>query len=441
MPARHYSYAPPTTLAAGINAAAVSVGIASAAGLPLTPFGAVLDAGTASEERVLVTAVAGTTLTIQRGYDGSTGKAHLLGGSFQPQFLAIDAEEASAHVNATGGTHGISGGFVGTADAQTVTNKIHSSSRAQATATDTGWVVRAAATGSADQQQWQDAAGNVVGRVTQGGEAAFPVGIFAGTNPAKVPLLARGASGQTAKIFVVQNNALAELVSVDKDGRLILRPASLAGGYALDLMAPTAGVGMIRVRESTNTTDVFTVDDAGSMVGGTCYFRGFFTADVFRYPTDGSKFKVDSDGKITAANTGGRIGYYSSVTTVTSSGNTEVITSDPYSIALKAGRRYRADFSVGLQNDTVNNSARAILRRSAAGGALSIASTSINAVGTAYISATGGAGLEQRSDWEEFTVPADGTYLIGPGVLTRPGAGSGNSSIVNWKVEITDIGV
>ena len=81
---RYYSaIAVDNTVASGINNTATSVVLTSSpVGFPGSyPFVLALDYDTASEELVLVTGATGTTLTISRGYNGTTaveiGRAHV----------------------------------------------------------------------------------------------------------------------------------------------------------------------------------------------------------------------------------------------------------------------------------------------------------------------------------------------------------------------------
>lgn len=124
MTARNYSNtAVQTTLTSGINSVVTSATVAATTGFPSAPFILALDADGASQEIVLVTAVAGTTLTITRGYDGTSAVSHDAGAIVRHSHAAIEFAEANTHVNATGAVHGLTGSIVGTSDTQTLTNK------------------------------------------------------------------------------------------------------------------------------------------------------------------------------------------------------------------------------------------------------------------------------------------------------------------------------
>lgn len=114
------------TLAGGITSVATSLQVNSVTGLPASyPYTLILDPGISSEEIVQVTAAAGTTLTVTRGFDGTTAQAHSLGAQVIHGFTAQDAREAQEHAAASTNVHGLAGGsaVVGTTTNQTLTNK------------------------------------------------------------------------------------------------------------------------------------------------------------------------------------------------------------------------------------------------------------------------------------------------------------------------------
>lgn len=95
-----------TTLASGVNATDVALSVAAVVGAPASlPWTGALDRGTASEELVTVTAVAGTNLTVTRGVDGTTGKSHSAGAAFEHVISARDVDEPNDHINKTSAAH------------------------------------------------------------------------------------------------------------------------------------------------------------------------------------------------------------------------------------------------------------------------------------------------------------------------------------------------
>lgn len=103
MPRRYYSStAVATTLSGSINNSTTSVTVTALSGFPNQfPYTAIIDKDTASEEVVTVTAVAGTTLTVTRGVDGTSAVSHNAGAGFSHGVSARDFDEANSHVNDT----------------------------------------------------------------------------------------------------------------------------------------------------------------------------------------------------------------------------------------------------------------------------------------------------------------------------------------------------
>jgi hypothetical protein len=124
---RYYSsVARRTTLTADANASTTSLSVAAATGFPsLYPYTLILDQDTVNEEIVTVTNRSGTTLTVVRGSDGTSGTAHTAGASVEHGVSARDFSESRQHEDATEAVHGLGAGsaVVGTTDAQTLTNK------------------------------------------------------------------------------------------------------------------------------------------------------------------------------------------------------------------------------------------------------------------------------------------------------------------------------
>jgi trimeric autotransporter adhesin len=102
-----------TNLLGGINPASIT---------STDDFIIVINPETSSEEIVRVTAITSNTLTVVRGYDGSTGKTHTSGAKVRHMAIGEDMRDAAAHIEATA-AHGATGAVVGTTNTQTLTNK------------------------------------------------------------------------------------------------------------------------------------------------------------------------------------------------------------------------------------------------------------------------------------------------------------------------------
>jgi hypothetical protein len=143
MTTRNYSSrSQQTTLTSAVTAGSSSMVVVSGASLlggqsipGGTTFTIVIDPDTAIEEIVDATAVSGNVFTITRAIDGSTAQAHSAGAVVRHMAIGRDYREANLHIEASSayndgtGTHSLhglgssDGDLVGTAKAQTLTNK------------------------------------------------------------------------------------------------------------------------------------------------------------------------------------------------------------------------------------------------------------------------------------------------------------------------------
>lgn len=125
--ANAYTYsnvAQATTLSGSISAGATTATVAGTVGFPGTfPYVLAFDYGASTEELVLVTAAAGTNLTVTRGFGGTSAQSHSLGAVVRHVINAVDLSDFRTHEAATAAVHGVAGTLVGTSDTQTLANK------------------------------------------------------------------------------------------------------------------------------------------------------------------------------------------------------------------------------------------------------------------------------------------------------------------------------
>ena len=258
MPSYYYSsVAGVYTLTGAVNSSATALILDSVAGLPaLTPYKVVLNPGESSEEIVKVTAVAGTTLTVVRGWNGTSAVDHAGGATVRHMLTAEDLtlsrthEDTTAAHGATGfvvgttnpqtlsnkdltdGTNAFPANFVTTAGSQTLSNKVATAASAAIPA----FRLNTDATRTADFLQFNDPTFGVVAKVSSGSFNAGPDGfrayfnVNAGLLKQQVNITASAVDvrGLVVKGFAAQAANLQEwrksdesvLASVDKDGNV-----------------------------------------------------------------------------------------------------------------------------------------------------------------------------------------------------------------------------
>lgn len=103
----HSGSAVATTIVSDITSGATTLVLTDATGWPTGSVGkfyATIDAGTATEEKVLITARSGTGVSgMTRGVDGTSASAHSGGASIVHGFVAVEADEANQISNMTAG--------------------------------------------------------------------------------------------------------------------------------------------------------------------------------------------------------------------------------------------------------------------------------------------------------------------------------------------------
>lgn len=85
-----------TTITTGVNDSATTVNVAAVTGWPTSfPYYAVIDPGTAKEEKVRVTNISTLQLTVVRAQDDTTAVSHDSAATIYPVFTAVEADEAN----------------------------------------------------------------------------------------------------------------------------------------------------------------------------------------------------------------------------------------------------------------------------------------------------------------------------------------------------------
>lgn len=286
MPAFYYSStAGSYTLTGGVSAAATTIVLNSVSGLPTsTPFKVVLEPGQPTEEIVKVTGVAGTSLTVVRGWDGTAAASHGAAVTVRHMVTAEDFTLSRTHEDATA-AHGATGAVVGTTNAQTITNKDFSSgtntfpasfvtltgaqtlvskSVSPPNAAGAALTLNTDPTRVADFARYVDPTFGVVAKITSGSFNAGPDGfrayfnVNAGLLKQQVnitasavdvrPLVVKGFAAQTANLQEWRKSDETVLASVDKDGNLaatnigvaihVARTTTLAANDGVDVAFP-----------------------------------------------------------------------------------------------------------------------------------------------------------------------------------------------------------
>lgn len=125
----HTGGAAPTQLSGAIDSDDLQFNVASGAGYPTGvngPFWVVIDPGTANEEKILCSGRVDNLFTVTpggRGGDDTSAVPHSAPAEVRHIFTAIEADDASAHIDATSGVHGVLSDVVGRTDVQELRGK------------------------------------------------------------------------------------------------------------------------------------------------------------------------------------------------------------------------------------------------------------------------------------------------------------------------------
>lgn len=437
---RQYSNtAAATTLTGDITASSTSVTVNSVTGYPSSfPFTAAIGRATASEELVLVTAVASNTFTVTRGYGGTTGKTHSTGAAFEHVVDATDADEANAHVNAASGVHSATGSVVGTTDTQTLTNKILSSSKGLATSTDPALKAQAASSGSAALITAVDSAGTTtLFNVAKAGGVSGTNVAWTNDTAATVALAVKGAASQSANLVTIQDSTPHTLATVDKDGKVAVNPFVDNATPLLKLKNPAAGTtaNPLEVQTSGGTV-VARIGPAGDYVatGFTLNDNGGFD----RLNTADTGFRVTSTNQVFASNMGGKVGYASTTSgsATTSSGAEALMATLNVTFTSVTSRLYRIRVKVRCGGASTTSDVK--VRHSGTGSAPTTSSTLVDSF--RYVSQA----FATTNEWSTvLTGTVSGSDTVGISVTRVNGTGEStidSAAGLKAELEITDIG-
>jgi hypothetical protein len=310
---RYYSsIAQQTTLTSGITASGTTMIVAATTGFPGSlPYTLAVDYGSATEELVEVTGVAGLTLTVTRAIDGTSGASHNPGAVVRHVSSARDFTDSRTHEAASTNVHGLSGGaaVVGTTSTQTLTNKTLTHVLGSA---DNLKLYNKGATGVT--QIIGDSANPSVNRLEiLSDESTLNILTSFNSTGAIKTIKLSGEADNVYKYRLTDNDGTTDRFAVLSGGTAIITPTSATTFVGLDIVAPdlTNTKRAIRVAASGGGSERFTVWNDGrvDIVGSSAANSQFDvtaaasqSADIMRVLDSGAntQFAVQSTGKMLA---------------------------------------------------------------------------------------------------------------------------------------------
>lgn len=304
---RYYSAtAQPTVLTAAITPSTLVITVQQTVGFPVSvPYILALDYNSPSEEVVLVTAQAGTSLTITRAYDGTSAASHNAGAAVRHTWTALDGTDSRVHEGSTANVHGVTGNLVGETSTQTLTNK-----------TLTSPVITGTVTGGASYTS-PSITGTVGGGATYSApnlRDAIVLNSATGVRPVSVDAI----SGTTVDLARVRLNAVDQF-KILSTGGMNSTPTS----SATDILFADAASGMSgdMLDLGVNGVKKFQVNNSGDIVTAR---NGTFTGTMAVGST--SQFTVSASGDIATTGIGAIVSKFK--TADTSRASTTTLTAD-----------------------------------------------------------------------------------------------------------------
>jgi hypothetical protein len=310
---RYYSsIAQQTTLTSGITSSGTTMIVAATTGFPGSlPYTLAVDYGASNEELVEVTGVAGTTLTVTRAIDSTSGSSHNPGAVVRHVSSARDFTDSRTHEAASTNVHGLSGGaaVVGTTQTQTLTNKTVTHVLGSA---DNFKLYNKGATGVT--QVIGDSTNSSVNRIEiLDDETSLNVMAYINSGGAIKSISRSGDGTNTYRLRLTDNDGTTDRFAVLAGGTIAVSPNSSTTFVGVDLVAPDTSTSKraIRVAASGGGTERFTVWNDGrvDIVGTAAAFSQFDvtaaasqSADIMRVldSSSNTQFGIQSSGKMLA---------------------------------------------------------------------------------------------------------------------------------------------